>query len=93
MIPQRPTGDNHAQTDSICFGNWIGPSNRLRDQERHGTSTNPNKPSETRKLSITAMDSHSITQDKTVDFTVHITRDNFKEPVLVEVNELPRALA
>src|SRR5262249_35020777 len=45
-----------------------------------------------RKLSLTAMDGHSITQDKTVEFMVHVTRDNFKEPVTVEVRDLPKGV-
>jgi hypothetical protein len=55
-------------------------------------STDPGKPNAAQKLSITAMDSHTITQDKTVDFMVDVTRTNFNEPVVIAVSDLPHGV-
>jgi hypothetical protein len=72
----------------------IGLAGLVGCETKSGTapSTNPNKPSETRKLSITAMDSQTITQDKTDELTVHVNRDNFKDPVTIEVRDLPKGV-
>jgi hypothetical protein len=55
-------------------------------------STDPGKPNAAHKLSISAMDSHSITQDKTVEFMVDVTRTNFTEPVVIAVTDLPKGV-
>ncbi|WP_020471055.1 hypothetical protein [Zavarzinella formosa] len=52
-------------------------------------SSNPNKPNETRKLTLVTKESQSVTQDKTDEVTVGVNRDNFKEPVMIDVKGLP----
>lgn len=78
----------------LLFALAFGLGAVLGCETKSGTapSTDPNKPGETRKLSLTAMDSHSITQDKTMEFMVHVNRDNFKEPVTIEVRDLPKGV-
>jgi hypothetical protein len=78
----------------IVFTLAIGLAGVFGCETKSGSapSTNPNKPNETRKLSLTAADSHSITQDKIVELMVHINRENFKDPVTIEVNELPKGV-
>ncbi|HEX3148602.1 MAG TPA: hypothetical protein VHR66_10990 [Gemmataceae bacterium] len=73
---------------AIMMGSFVGC------ETKSGTapSTDPGKPNATQKLSITATDSHSITQDKTVEFMVDVTRTNFKEPVEIAVTDLPKGV-
>jgi hypothetical protein len=52
-------------------------------------STNPNKPGETRKLTITSPGDQSVTVNNTDKFTVRINRDHFDGPVDVQVQDLP----
>lgn len=55
-------------------------------------STDPNKPGATRKLTLTSADSQTITQGTTDKVTVNVNRDNFKEPVTIEVSDLPKGV-
>jgi hypothetical protein len=75
----------------IAIALAIGLAGVLGCETKSGTapSTNPNKP---RKISITAMDSHSITQDKTVEFMVDVTRTENSEPVTIQVTDLPKGV-
>jgi hypothetical protein len=75
----------------IAFALAIGLAGVFGCETKSGTapSTNPNKP---RKISITAMDSHSITQDKTVEFMVDVTRTENNEPVTINVSDLPKGV-
>lgn len=52
-------------------------------------STNPSKPSETRKLSISRIGDQTVTVNNTDKFTIRIDRDNFNGPVDVQVLDLP----
>lgn len=78
----------------IALAFAIGLAGVLGCETKSGSapSTDPNKPEAVRKLSLTATDSHSVTQDKTVEFMVHVNRDNFKEAVTVEVRNLPKGV-
>lgn len=51
--------------------------------------TNPDKPSSTRKLTVTSPGDQSVTVNNTDKFTVHISRDHFDGPVEVQVKALP----
>jgi hypothetical protein len=75
----------------IAFALAIGLAGVLGCETKSGTapSTNPNKP---QKVAITAMDSHSITQDKTVEFMVDVTRTENNDPVTIEVKDLPKGV-
>ena len=55
-------------------------------------STDPNKPSATRKLTLTASGDHTITQGESDKIMVNVNRDNFKEPVTIEVSDLPKGI-
>jgi hypothetical protein len=55
-------------------------------------STNPNKPTETRQLTLMTAKSQTITQDKSDEISVGINRDNFKEPVTINVKNLPKGV-
>jgi hypothetical protein len=47
----------------------------------------PNKP---KKLTLTVPNTnHTITQDQTDEVMVNINRDNFKDPVMITVTDLP----
>jgi len=52
-------------------------------------STNPNKPEETRKLTLAVSGDHTITQGATDDVMVAITRSHHKDDVTLEVKDLP----
>lgn len=52
-------------------------------------STNPNKPGETRKLTLTVSGDHTITQGETDDVMIAVNRSNHKDDVTVEVKDLP----
>lgn len=52
-------------------------------------STNPERPNAARKLSITEPGSQTVTQDRTDELTVSISRDHFSSPVAVEFRSLP----
>ena len=60
-------------------------------EQKSGTAqgTNPDKP---KKLTLRLADSQSITQDKTDDMTVNISRTEFKDPVTIEVKDLPKGV-
>jgi hypothetical protein len=75
----------------IAFVLAIGLAGVLGCETKSGSapSTDPNKP---RKIAITAMDSHSVTQDKTVEFMVDVTRTENSEPVTIEVKDLPKGV-
>lgn len=51
--------------------------------------TDPNKPV---RLTLRLATSQSITQDKTDDMTVNISRSQFNDPVTIEVKELPKGV-
>ncbi|HVK12367.1 MAG TPA: hypothetical protein VM597_26680 [Gemmataceae bacterium] len=56
-------------------------------------STNPSKPGETRQLTLTLpAPSQSITQGSPNEVMVNVNRDNFKEPVELDVRELPKGV-
>lgn len=78
----------------VAFVLAIGLAGVLGCETKSGTapSTDPGKPNSPRKLSITATDSHSITQDKTMEFMVDVTRSNLNDPVTIEVNDLPKGV-
>jgi hypothetical protein len=60
-------------------------------EQKSGTAagTNPDKP---KKLTLRLADSETITQDKTDDMTVNISRTEFKDPVTIEVKDLPKGV-
>jgi hypothetical protein len=60
-------------------------------ESKSGTapSTNPNKPDETRKLTVTVSGDHTITQGETDDVMVAVTRSHHKDDVTLEVSDLP----
>jgi len=51
--------------------------------------TDPNKP---KKLTLRVVESHTITQDKTDELTVTVTRTEHKDPVTIEVKNLPKGV-
>jgi hypothetical protein len=55
-------------------------------------STDPNKPSATRKLTVTASGDHTVTQGESDKVMINVMRDNFKEPVTLEVSDLPKGV-
>jgi hypothetical protein len=57
-------------------------------EQKSGTApgADPNKP---KKLTVTVKDDHTVTQGDTDDVLVNVNRDNFKEPVTLEVSDLP----
>jgi hypothetical protein len=60
-------------------------------EQKSGTApgTNPNKPE---KLTLTTKKSQTITQDKTDEMDVAITRKEFSGPVELAVNDLPKGV-
>jgi len=60
-------------------------------EQKTGTApgTDPNKP---KRLTLRLVSSQSITQDKTDDMTVNISRTQFDDPVTIEVKELPKGV-
>jgi hypothetical protein len=60
-------------------------------EQRSGTApgTDPSKP---KKLTMTVKDSQTITQDKTDEIDVLVTRTQFSDAVTVEVKELPKGV-
>lgn len=75
----------------FAFALAVGLAGVLGCETKSGTapSTNPNRP---QKVALTAMDSHSITQDKTMDFVVDVTRTENNDPVTIEVKDLPKGV-
>ena len=55
-------------------------------------STNPNKPGDTQKITITVSDDHTITQGETDDVKVMVNRSNNKDDVTLEVTDLPKGV-
>jgi hypothetical protein len=57
-------------------------------EQKSGTapSGDPNKP---KKLTVTVAKDHTITQGETDEVLVNVNRDNFKDPVTLEVSDLP----
>jgi hypothetical protein len=51
--------------------------------------TNPDKPSSTKKLTVTSPGDQSVVVNNTDKFTVRISRDHFDGPVDVHVKDLP----
>jgi hypothetical protein len=66
----------------------VGLIGAIGCEQKSGTApgTNPNKPD---KLTITVKDAHTVAQGDTDDVLVNVNRDNFKEPVTLEVSDLP----
>jgi hypothetical protein len=60
-------------------------------EQKTGTSpgTDPNKP---KKLTLRVVENHTITQDKTDELTVTVTRSEHKDPVTIEVRKLPKGI-
>ena len=60
-------------------------------EQKTGTApgTDPNKP---KKLTLRVVENHTITQDKTDELTVTVTRSEHKDPVTVEVKNLPKGI-
>ena len=60
-------------------------------EQKTGTAqgTDPNKP---KKLTLRLATSQTITQDKTDDMTVNISRTEFKDPVTIEIKDLPKGV-
>jgi hypothetical protein len=56
-------------------------------------STNPNKPGDTRKLTIAVSGDHTITQGATDDVMINVTRSNHQDPVTIEVKDLPKGVS
>ena len=52
-------------------------------------STDPNKPGETRELTVLAPGDQTLEKNKTNTFTVTIKRSNFTDPVDIKVENLP----
>jgi hypothetical protein len=63
-------------------------------EQKSGTapSTDPNKPGEVRKLTLTVSGDHTITQGTTDDVMVLVNRSNFKDDVTLEVSDLPKGV-
>lgn len=55
-------------------------------------STDPNKPGETRKITIAVSGDHTVTQGETDDVLVTINRSNHKDEVTLEVSDLPQGV-
>ena len=55
--------------------------------------TDANKPNAVRKLTVMASGDHTITQNETDEIKIAVNRDNFKEPVTVEVMDLPKGVS
>jgi hypothetical protein len=60
-------------------------------EQKSGTapSTNPNKPNETRSITVTTSGDHTITQGGTADVEIAVTRSNNKDEVTLSVADLP----
>ena len=60
-------------------------------EQKTGTApgTDPNKP---KKLTLRVADSQTITQDKTDEVAVNISRTQFNDPVTIEVKDLPKGV-
>ena len=69
----------------VCLAGLLGC------EQKSGTapSTDPNKPDAVRKITVTVSGDHTITQGETDDVLVNVTRSNHKEPVTLEVSDLP----
>jgi len=55
-------------------------------------SRDTGKPNTPRKLSVTSPGSQTITQDRTDELTVSISRDGFSTPVTIELKNLPKGI-
>jgi hypothetical protein len=60
-------------------------------EQKSGTApgTNPDKPN---KLTLRLAPSQTITQDKTDDMAINISRSQFNDPVTIEVKDLPKGV-
>jgi hypothetical protein len=58
-----------------------------------GSSTDPADTSKVRKLNVTAPKDVSIKQNGADEFTISITRENFKGPVEIEFKNLPSGVS
>jgi hypothetical protein len=69
----------------------VGLAGMLGCEQKSGTapSTNPDKPGEVRKITLTASEDHTITQGQTDDVMVTVTRSHHQDPVTLEVSDLP----
>jgi hypothetical protein len=56
-------------------------------------STNPAKPGEARKLTVTSPGDQTVTVNNTDKFTVRIDRDHFTGPVNVQLQDLPAGVS
>jgi hypothetical protein len=52
-------------------------------------STDPNRPGETRELTITSPGEQDVNRNGTEKFTIRIDRDNFAGPIEIEIKNLP----
>lgn len=62
-------------------------------EQKSTTSPNPNNPNSPRKLTVTTKNSQTITQDKTDEIDVAVTRKEFNGPVELEVKNLPKGVS
>src|SRR5262245_12388220 len=69
----------------------VGLAGLMGCEQKSGTapSTDPNKPDAVRKITLTVSGDHTITQGVTDDILVNVMRSNHKEPVTLEVSDLP----
>jgi hypothetical protein len=56
-------------------------------------SSNPAKPSDQRKLTVTEMGKQKVTQDQTEDMTISIGRTHFDGPVTIALENLPTGVS
>lgn len=56
-------------------------------------SKDPNKPNAERKLKVTVPNSESVTQDRTEEVSISISRDHFTGPVAIEFRSLPAGVS
>jgi hypothetical protein len=61
-------------------------------EQKTTTSSNPNNPNSPRSITIDTKSSQTITQDKTDEIDVLITRKEFNGPVDLEVKDLPKGV-
>lgn len=55
--------------------------------------TNPAKPEQTRRLSVTSPGEQDVARNGTEKFTVRVDRDNFAGPLKVEIRSLPAGVS
>jgi len=72
----------------------IGLASVVGCDVKSGTApgTDPNKPNSVKKVTIAVNDSQTITQDRTDEMKVVVTRSENKDPVTLMVNELPKGV-